>query len=182
MEPETLYPTKFAIYDPIKKCGEISEYGVLRRKFENVDCGFFSITKPRGSRYASCVFRTSLTHQGVSRTTFNSRFIDDVILRGELIAGTRLTRGDLAQLARSSTKLHIEIQDLGHAKDGYLIACNASHLDEEGSFEQREAGARSLPGFIGFFMDDDGAVGVVVGRSARRLSRSNCGGARAFGR
>lgn len=51
MEPEALYLTMFAIYDPIKKCGEFSEFSVLRRNFENVGRGFISVTKCGGRIY-----------------------------------------------------------------------------------------------------------------------------------
>jgi len=106
----------FAIYDPIKKSGEISEYSVLRRKFEGVGSNFISVTKSGERIYPFRICRTSLTHECISRASFHSRFIKHAVVDARLIAGDRLTRTDLAQFARSGIKLHIDIQELAWAK------------------------------------------------------------------
>lgn len=152
----------FAIYDPIKKCGEISEYSILRCRFENVRSGFISITKCGGRICPPRICRTSLTNEGISRTDFYSRFVNHAVLDARLMAGTRLTRGDLARFARSGIKLHIDIQDLACAAGGYPIVCNPYRLMLGDGFKQMTAEAKKLPAFIGYFMDANDWFGAAV--------------------
>lgn len=166
MEPETLYPSGLAIYDPIKKCGQIFEHSILRRSFESVDGGFLSITKATKNSSVAWLCRTSVTLQSISASNLTSRFFRETIVDGELISGTRVTVSRLAQLARTNNNLRIDIQSLARAEEGYLIICNAAGLNEQKTVAEMRAAARSLPAFVGFFTDDEDAVGVVVGEAS----------------